>query len=553
MTQKRLISAFLSVAMAIAIAFPVFSQNDYNVFLDSLKTNVNRQVYGQKWHRGGYKHRVPYRHIVSTPVAPDSADIAYHQKKNFWRAGAEVVGLNISLWAFDRYVKHGDYAYISWETIKENFKHGFEWDNDHLITNMFAHPYNGSIFFNAGRSNGFNFWQSELFAIGGSAMWEMCMEREYPSTNDIIATPIGGAAIGEVLYRASDLVLDDSSTGSERFGREAAAFILDPMRGINRIVTGQAWKKRSSSGRRFGLPPISVELSVGPRLLAMIDNNGFKAGATSQIHLEYGDRFELSTKVPYDYFSFLLEAQMMKTQPLLGRIEIIGRLLSKEIIDEDRLNMNVGMYQHFDYFDSDTIRNLENDEIIPENVPYKFGTPASFGIGSMIRYIPNSKMSVDGFAHFNVVALAGVLTDLYRGDDERNYSWGGGYSAKVGFNWAMANDKISIKIANQFYHIFTRNNFQSSSTWMIRPNSETIQIEGGDNGVSTFNHFEADVNFKLKGNLYFTEGFDIYNRHTYYKDMVLNVANDYEGHTRISDLKWNSKQIGAHIMLTYKF
>ncbi len=64
-------------------------------------------------------------------------------------------------------------------------------DNDHLNTNMFAHPYNGSLYFNAGRSNGYNFWQSELFAIGGSAMWEMFMECEYPSTNDIIATPIG--------------------------------------------------------------------------------------------------------------------------------------------------------------------------------------------------------------------------------------------------------------------------------------------------------------------------------------------------------------------------
>lgn len=123
----------------------------------------------------------PYRHIVSTPVLPDSADVRMHEHKAFWRAGAETVGFNIGLWAFDRYVLKGHYAYISWNTIKENFRHGFEWDDDHLHTNMFDHPYNGSIFFNAGRSNGFNFWQSELFAIGGSAMWEMFMECEYPS------------------------------------------------------------------------------------------------------------------------------------------------------------------------------------------------------------------------------------------------------------------------------------------------------------------------------------------------------------------------------------
>lgn len=552
MTNNRLISLLSIFAMAIAFALPGFTQNQYDVFLDSLKTNVNRQEYGQKWHRGGYKHRVPYRHIVSTPVVPDSIDIAYHQKKNFWRAGAEVFGLNMGLWAFDRYVQHGHYAYISWETIKENFKHGFEWDDDHLNTNMFAHPYNGSMFFNAGRSNGFNFWQSELFAIGGSAMWEMFMECEYPSTNDIIATPIGGAALGEVFYRTSDLVLDDSSTGAARFGRELAAFILDPMRGINRIVTGQAWKRRSTMGRRFGLPPISIELSVGPRILDMVDTKGFKAGAAVELNLEYGDRFENTTKVPYDYFSFLLEAQVMKTQPLLSRIEIMGRLMSKELIDEERINLNAGLYQHFDFFDSDTIRAEESNELIPETVPYKMGTPASVGVGAMARFIPNKKMSFDAFAHLNLVALAGVSTDFYR-DYHRNYSWGMGYSVKAGISWALADDKVSVKIADQFYHIFTRNNFDSSYTWMTRPNGTAIEIEGGDNGVTTFNHMEANVNYRLMKNLYLTGGMDLYVRNTDYKDMMIYVWDRSEGLSHVFSLDWSSKQLGAHILLTYKF
>lgn len=178
----------------------------------------------------------------------------YKRKKNFILAASETFGMNMGLWAFDRYVFKGHYAYISFKTIKENFKHGFEWDNDHLNTNMFAHPYNGSLFFNAGRSNGFNFWQSELFAISGSAMWELFMECEYPSTNDIIATPIGGAALGEIFYRTSDLILDDRATGANRFGRELASFIISPIRGVTRIITGEAWKKRAISGREFTPP-----------------------------------------------------------------------------------------------------------------------------------------------------------------------------------------------------------------------------------------------------------------------------------------------------------
>lgn len=556
--KGRLLAYFIAImALASASAPSAFSQSRYDSFMDSLKTNVQRHAYGNKWHRGGYKHRVPYRHIVSTPVVPDSVDIAYHQKKNFWRAGAEVFGLNMSLWAFDRFVLKGQYAYISWETIKENFRHGFEWDNDHLNTNMFAHPYNGSMFYNAGRSNGFNFWQSELFAIGGSAMWELFMEKEYPSTNDIIATPVGGAAIGEVLYRASDLVLDDSSTGGERFGREFAAFLIDPMRGFNRIVTGQAWKNRPTRGRRFGLPPISIEASLGARVLTMVDNDGAKFGPAAEINIEYGDRFENSTRIPYDYFSFLIELQAIRTQPILGRMEIMGRLLSKEIIDKEHFNMNVGLYQHFDFFDSDTIRPPEKKELIPEIVPYKLGVPASVGGGMMVRFIPNQKTSLDGFLHLNAVLLAGVSTDFYR-DYHRNYSWGSGFSVKAGLNWALSNDKWSVKIANQFYWTRTKNNFGASDYWMISPSGNSIELDGGDSGTTLFNHLEASVNYRLHKNLYLTAGMDFYSRNTRYSDLIMKVTDNPRNPDSFPNYivgfpVWESKQIGAHLMLTYKF
>ena len=555
MTERRFLTAFVLVAMAYAMALPSFSQNKYDVILDSLKTTVNRHAYGNKWKRGDYRHRVPYRHIVSTPVVPDSVDMTYYEKKHFWRAAAEVFGMNMGLWAFDRYALEGHYAYISWETIKANLRHGFEWDNDHLNTNMFSHPYNGSIFYNAGRSNGFNYWQSELFAIGGSAMWELFMECEYPSTNDIIATPIGGAALGEVFYRASDLILNDRATGGERIGREVAAFIIDPMRGITRIVSGQAWKKRDTSGRRFGLPPISIEASLGARYLAMVDTKGWKIGPAAEINIEYGDRFEESTKIPYDYFSFNLELQAIATQPLISRIEIMGRLLSSELIDKDKLNVSIGLYQHFDFFDSDTIRKEGRHETIPETVPYKLGVPASVGGGMMMRIIPDRRMSIDGYAHLNLVALAGVSTDFYR-DYHRNYSWGTGFSLKAGVNWALANDRVSVKVANQLYWVRTKNNFDSKFIWMMRPDGEAVELNGGDNGITTFDHLEASVNYRLHKNLYLTAGLDFYERHTHYPDMSVGFYDSSRNHLPSSwtdSFYWKSRQIGAHLMATYKF
>ena len=481
-----------------------------------------------------------YRVNSTNQVEPDSADVCRLEKKAFWRATAETAGFNIGLWAFDRYALNGHYAYISWNSIKENFRHGFEWDNDHLSTNMFAHPYNGSIFYNAGRSNGFNFWQSELFAIGGSAMWEMFMECEYPSTNDIIATPIGGAAIGEVLYRTSDLIIDDRSSGSERFGRELAVFVVNPMRGLTRIITGRAWERRATSGRRFGIPRINVDLSLGGRVLTLHDNDeGTRCGLAAEIQIEYGDRFAPSTKAPYDYFSFLMELQAMKTQPLLSRVEIVGRLLSKELLDKEDRNLSIGMYQHFDYFDSDTIKERSIGLLSPCVVPYKLGTPASVGAGAMFRFSSTKLWTLDAYAHVNGVILAGILTDFYR-DYNRNYNWGSGFSVKAGLKWTFGGNRFSVGVANQFYKIYTWNGYDPNYDWSLSPDGKPVDIQG-DSSTATFNHFEAEFNYRLFDRMYLTGGIDFYRRLTDY-DMTVNN----ESYPRIE-----SKQIGLHLMVTY--
>ena len=43
-------------------------------------------------------------------------------------AAAEVAGINLGVWAVLHYVGDAYYAYISWETIRDNFRDGFEWD-----------------------------------------------------------------------------------------------------------------------------------------------------------------------------------------------------------------------------------------------------------------------------------------------------------------------------------------------------------------------------------------------------------------------------------------
>ena len=450
-------------------------------------------------------------HDLVQPLRPDSVDsVAYYSKKHFWRASAEVVGFNLGLWAFDRYVQKGDFAYISWNSIKENFRHGFIWDNDNLGTNTFSHPYNGSIFFNAARANGYNFWQSELFAIGGSAMWELFMECEYPSTNDIIATPIGGAALGEILFRSADAILDDRATGWNRAGREIAAFVVSPMNGINRIVTGQAWRRSSTSGKIFGHPRLSIRLSAGIKFLELQGRLGDMAtGFDTEIDVEYGDRFRnLDVQRPYDYFTVHAELQAMKGQPVLNQLEIKGRLLGKELLKDRDTHASVGLYQHFDFYDSDTIDRLQR-------VPFKLGIPACVGGGVIFRDIQRGSHRFNAFLHTGAVLLGSVLSDHYTSDN-RNYNWAQGFSVKLGANFVFANKKIALSLYNNFYRLFTWKGYRKG-TDLATSDYRTLNVMG-DKSDSYFNVTDARLDIRLKNRLFLTVAFSNYFRFTHYRD-----------------------------------
>ncbi|MDR1882874.1 MAG: DUF3943 domain-containing protein, partial [Prevotella sp.] len=349
-------------------------------------------------------------------------------KKDWGTAIGLTLGSNVAVWSFNRFIVRSDFAYIGLHTVKENFKNGFVWDNDKVGTNMFGHPYHGSLYFNAARSNGFSFWEAGGFGLGGSLMWEMLMENEYPSINDIVTTPVGGLILGETLYRLSDFILDDRAVGVERFGRELTGLIVSPVRGINRIIRGDAWRKRNASGRQFGIPDVSVRVAVGMRALELKDELFDKGvGMTTNLQVEYGDRFATETEKPYDYFMFNANLHVQKMQPLLGQINIKGRLYSTGLMDSRKDFLSLGVYQHFDYYDSDII------SAVSPYVPYRFCAPASFGVGLVYDNKRFRKWKIDSFFHANVILMGASLSDHYVVDD-RNYNLANGFSWQWGIN-----------------------------------------------------------------------------------------------------------------------
>lgn len=472
--------------------------------------------------------QIAIRHQVTPSIKADSLDMAYYSRKNPWLAGSKVFGINMLIWGFDRYIQKADFAYIDWGTIKTNFKRGFVWDNDQMGTNMFLHPYHGSLYYNSARSNGYNYWVSGLYAFGGSAMWELFLENEYPSMNDIIATPIGGMALGEVFYRASDLILDDRATGNARFGREAAAFIVSPMRGLTRIINGDAWRKRPTSGRQFGIPDISVEVSAGARALEFRDEVFDKGvGAAISLNLEYGDRFDTENKRPYDYFSFNTDLAIQASQPLLSQLNIVGRLYAAELIDNSKDFLSIGAYQHFDYYDSDTISDISH------KTPYKFCTPASVGVGLMYKSKRSNKLNFDAYSHLNLILLGGALSDHYV-VSERNYNLASGFSWKAGANLAWK-DKFSASFTYNAYRMFTWRGYPEDIDWnSIDPHEIDYQ---GDESQAILHAISLRLDLKLRKQLYLTGVGSNYTRDTNYKYKPNVFSNTSE----------------AKLMLTYKF
>lgn len=461
-------------------------------------------------------------------LAPDSADVAYYGKRDFKQAALTVLGLNVGVWAFDRYVQKADFAYISWDSFKENISHGLIWDNDLLSTNMFLHPYHGNLYYNSARSNGFNYWQSGLFAFAGSAMWEFLMEQEYPSTNDIIATPIGGMAIGEVAFRASDLVIKDNTRGWQRFGREAAVFVISPMREITRIINGDAWRYRPTSGRLFGIPNIAAQISVGSRWLRLQNKRADNSyGFTTELRLEYGDRYELSSTTPYDYFKLRANLSIQKSQPVISRLNILGRLISRDIIDTENNDASIGLYQHYDFFDSDTISKEGG------KTPYRLAIPASAGVGFLYKGVDFGGWAVDACSHVNAVFLGGILTDHYNVND-RNYNLASGFSVKSGATFIYKNDLLSLSGSYDYFRMYTWGYPRDIN--IDEEDPRTLNAEG-DESVAYFGVAEARIDYRIAPHFYISGDFTHYMRSTRYRDFD-NVK---------------SSSFSTRLMLTYRF
>jgi hypothetical protein len=235
------------------------------------------------------------------------------------------------------------------KSLHANLKPPWNWtweDDDGFIVNQVMHPLHGLFYFSAGRANGFNYYQSVAFSIMGSAIWEVFCEYHPASLNDLITTSISTMTMGEILYR---LYLEACAAGAPA----ALAFMINPMAGIHRLVTG--WKP-PNYGRN--LYQLRVHLGMGyaggsytlvePEINR--DINPFR-GQTfdTGIKIIYGNPFIQESRKAFDHFDFFFNFGIVDFKSYMNiRFVSDGYLLSFMPVYTDANLMSTGLSLHLD-------------------------------------------------------------------------------------------------------------------------------------------------------------------------------------------------------------
>ena len=245
----------------------------------------------------------------------------------------EVVGINVFTWSMNYYVRDEDFAVVYPKTWWNNISNGFEYDGNLFATNMIDHPYHGSTYFNASRSNGINFWGSVPMTLVGSLMWECCGERHPMAFNDVVNTTLGGIALGEALYRSSSAVLSNEATGGGRAGREIAGFFMNPLRGFNRAISGRMFTVAPNPTDPNDRTPDYFRFSVDAGYRGVSPDSDARddvTGGVFRFRMDFGSPFDGRRRGAFDVFEFDM-TMYAGDQNIFGALAVRGNLLTRDL------------------------------------------------------------------------------------------------------------------------------------------------------------------------------------------------------------------------------
>jgi Domain of unknown function (DUF3943) len=345
-------------------------------------------------------------------------------------AVAEAALINVFVNRVDAWAFQQDWARSGTRAWIKNVRLGWDWDEDAFPTNMFAHPYHGGLYFNAGRSNGLNYFESVPIAFFGSWTWEYLGETYRPSLNDWFMTSFGGITLGEMFHRVGATIRDNRRTGLNRTIREISALPIDPIGGFNRILRGQ-WRGLGPNPPEHDPGAYVLRLGGGIRFAKRLNaDSGFWSMGTFLLDLLYGDQVGQEYKAPFDVFN----VRLLITSQGINALRASGRLYGAN------LNSPTGRNRHM-------LAINQRYDFIKNPAQSVGGQSVEIGINS--RWLFGSKGFGIRTAIFGDGIILGAIDAPGTGFGERNYDFGPG----VGARWEVGLERHGVRFVRLFSQI----------------------------------------------------------------------------------------------------
>ena len=300
--------------------------------------------------------------VVAPPPPPpplaDTLRCGFCHRPNLPVALFEGLLVNVSVNRFNAWVLKDSTAEVSPDTWRSNLRNGWDWDRDNFLVNMLGHPYNGSLYFAAARSNGLSYWAGVPLTFFHSVVWEYFGETTRPSLNDLVDTGLGGIALGEMFHRVAATIRNNEQGGGSRFLRELAALPFDPVGSVNRMFGGE-WSRRGPNPAEHNPLATVLRTGGGAGLVRAPGSllSSLKDAEWSSIlfaDLKYGDSYIDSLRKPFDAFSarILLAPGHGGLTQLVG----VGRVAGAEIGRTEWHRHQVELNQRFEYLNNGALQ-----------------------------------------------------------------------------------------------------------------------------------------------------------------------------------------------------
>ena len=418
--------------------------------------------------------------VAAHAVEPADSTRRDSVRKHPWIAGAEIAAINLGIMAYDHLVIKEPWYQVTIHSIEDNLKiKNWWWDPDYFHTNALNHPYHGALYYTVARDNNLDIATSSAFTLAGSLMWEIFCESEHPAINDIITTPIGGVALGEPMHRISSRIFDDSKRGVERLGRELLGTLINPAKGVGRLVRGESWRVRNDAAHEFSAFEASIGIGYQHTNISQKKNINTPA---IRLDVTYGDIMCSEGQKPFDYFTLSLTAVTGSNQPLINKVLVKNQLWGKPIVNKKHTQTAIGIYHHYDYI------NVSPDHEVSREYgylkPYGYMEIGAIGPGFAYRLGNSTRWEQQLF--INGIALGSTPSETTHQTGKRNrgYSFGSGYGARLSSALSV-HHWLRATVEGKFSQLFTWDGFYADDP-SRQVTTAGISIQGEEGNAVTF-------------------------------------------------------------------